>query len=188
MFRPPKKNHRRDYMVRYRRAKKGEDLLPPPDRRIRPLALCQKGECRWLEVQCLRPAGPCDLVAIPSLEGELGACCGTRYYNRQKEQYRPCGHLRTPCNRRLQNCPFGHRVWWMCENCGDNVPIGDIYFVQAGLKVTKHRYIARTQKDATAICGGCLEILRQHRKDDPLYWNRGIGALRSENLVKWCAS
>lgn len=186
MYRTPRKNYIRDYRAARRAEERGDNGMLPLDRRVRPLRLCRKGECRWLKVQCLRLAGPCDLISVPGVETADGLTCETRKYNREanggKGRFEPCSYLRQPCNRRLYNCPFGYRVQWRCENCNKKVPVGDIYFVRAGLRVSKHRFIRHLQQDATAICGGCLETLRQHRKDDPNYWKRGIGALRSESL------
>lgn len=177
MYRKPRNNYMRDYMAKRRQAERGDNLMPPPDRRVRPLSLCQKGECRWLDHQCLRPSGPCPQVSVPGPD-----CPEFPFQSRRTGQVYRCTYYRSPCNRRLYNCPFGHRIQWRCEECGDWILIGDIHFVHDGLRETKHRFIARTQKDASAICGGCLERLRQHHKDDPRSWLKGIGQLRSESL------
>lgn len=185
MYRRPRKNYIRDYRATRRAEAQGSDLLPQPDRRIRPLRLCQKGECRWLDIQCLRPSGPCPQISVPGIETEEGLNCETRKYNREKKRFEPCSYLRKPCNRRLYNCPFGYRTRWRCDECNTAVPIGDIYFVRAGLRVSKHRFVRHLLQDATAICGGCLEKMRTHRKDHPTdYWKSGIGLLRTENLLR----
>jgi len=130
----------------------GPDAMNVERRR---LYWCRKGNCKWLTPTCTRPPtySPCPHSPgnVPSPENP--AC-------------RKCTWYRAACDRLLCHCPYGpKRTTWLCDRCGEWVPIGSIHFVrQMGNTWREVKFpgsISRPETVATALCDNCYADILQ---------------------------